>query len=188
MVHGVGAVADDDAVDAAFDLFADGDCQSLVLLRPHVLREYSEEFFRREIADICQFRYGAIEFAWRKCGDYCAGAIIKTRRNCTAGAKQFYIRASRAIGEFLFRNFVVGFLVALLRHVRDRLGRDANVITGNQFYYDMAFVVVFAARKQDALELPARRFDLGLAPDAGVEFLQCRQRIAFVAFEQINHG
>ena len=48
--HGVGAVADDDAVGALGDLLADGHGQGLVLLGPHVLAEDAEELLGVRLA------------------------------------------------------------------------------------------------------------------------------------------
>ena len=56
MVHGVGAVTDDDALDPVFDLLPDFLSQGSPLHRAHIFGENAKEFQGFQVADIGQFR------------------------------------------------------------------------------------------------------------------------------------
>ena len=60
VVQCVGAMPNDDAVDAIFDFFANGFGQRNILLRTHVFAEYRKDFFGGEVADVGELGYGAI--------------------------------------------------------------------------------------------------------------------------------
>ena len=173
MRHGVGAVADHDAVGALGDLLADGDGQRLVLLGPHVFAEYAEEFLGREVGDVGQFGHGAVQLAGREGGNHRAGAVIEPRGDGPARAQERDVLLLGIEGECLFGNLVDGLLVADFLGGDDAVGGDADVVAVKQLDHQVQVVEGLAAGQYHADEGRAPVVGhLDLAPHADPVFFE----------------
>jgi hypothetical protein len=187
VVHGVRAMADDDALDALRHFLSDGDGELLILLGAHVLRKNGEKLFGIQVADLRQFGHGAVEFAGRESGDDGPGAVIQPGGDRSAGTEQLHLRQARREGEFLFRDLVMRFPVAGLLHAFDGIHVDAHIVACGKLDDDVPVVVVFAAGQDDPLKDAAGGADRAFAPYPGLEALEYLEGAAFVSFEKIKH-
>ena len=170
VAHRVGAVADDDAVDALGDFLADGLGQGDVLLGAHVLAEDAEELLRVHVGDVGQLRHRAVKFAGRKGRNHRAGAVVEPRGDRAAGAQQRDALLARIDGKCLLRNLVDGLAIADFLGRRDPAGFDAHVVAVEELHDDVELVARLAAGQHHALEAGAAVVDdLDFAPDAEAE-------------------
>jgi len=180
MVHGVGAVADDDALHPLFDLAADRLRRADPLFGSHVFGKDAVEFFGLKVADVGQFGHGAIELARREGGDHRAGTVVEAAGDGAAGAKQLDARFFGIVREGLFGDLVVGLPAPHDLDGGDAGGGDADIVPRAQLEDDVAGIGGLGARQDDAGIAPLAGDDADIAPDRGLEILQRGQRFAAI--------
>jgi len=112
-MHGIGAVADDDAVGAARYLLFDRLCHRDPVLGGDVFTEHTEQLPGLEIAIVGQLRYCAVQLSWRKGGDDGAGAVVEAAGDGAARPEKDYRVLGRVNGELLLFDAVLRFVVAM---------------------------------------------------------------------------
>ncbi len=186
VVHGVGAVADDDPVDPLLDLAADGLGRPDVLFGSHVLAEDAEEFLGFEVADVGQLGDRAVELARREGRDDGARPVVEPAGDRAARSQKLHPRLGRVVGKFLLGDLIVGFLAAPDLDLADALGQDSDVVARTELEHDVQGVGRLGARQDDADVFAPIGLDHDVAPDLGLEALEDLQGPALVSFIEVG--
>ncbi len=172
MVHRIGAVPDDNPLNAALDLPTDSFGRPPPLLWSHVLAEDAVELLGFEIADIGKFRHRSIKFPGRECGNYRPGAIIEARGDRASRPEQLDARLPRIARKLLLRDLVVGFFSPGDLYRFDLRRGDADIIAAAELKHNMMRISGLAAGENNTGEHPPDSLYVDVAPDHRPEVLQ----------------